>query len=226
MTWPDCSPPSTRSRRSSSSITLRSPTGHSIELDAVGRERPPEAEVRHHGGDDRVAAQQPAVVQVDRADGEHLVAVDLDAVLVDRDDPVGVAVERQTGARVRLAHRVAQLRSCRWSRSARLMLVPSGAALQHVDVGAERAERGRRAAERRAVAAVDDHVARRRAGGPRARRRGAPRSRRARCGARSPRRRRRPTGRVGHLGRRARAARSRPAPRGWPGSCGHPARRA
>ena len=39
-------------------------------------------------------------MQVDGVHGEHLVAVDLEAVLVDGDDPVGITVERQPGARV------------------------------------------------------------------------------------------------------------------------------
>ena len=109
ITWPDCSPPSTRSRRSSSSRTLRSPTGvptSSMPYTSSARSQP---EVGHHGGDDGVAPQQPAVVEVDRGDRDHLITVDQLALLVDRDHAVGVAVERQARLGARREHRRLEL---------------------------------------------------------------------------------------------------------------------
>ena len=93
-----------------------------------------------------------------RGDREHLVAVDDLALLVDRDHAIGVAVERETDVGP-----VCRARAC-WSvlgvRGAAL-LVDVGAVgrrVQHVDVGTERAQRGGRGAERRAVPAVDDDL--------------------------------------------------------------------
>ena len=58
MTWPDCSPPSTRSCSSIAASTLRSPTGVSTMPMPRARERAPQPEVRHHGHRDRVVAQR------------------------------------------------------------------------------------------------------------------------------------------------------------------------
>ncbi len=55
ITWPDCSPPSTKPPRSISSITYLSPTGVRIILMPVLAQRDLEADVAHHGRDDRVA---------------------------------------------------------------------------------------------------------------------------------------------------------------------------
>ena len=87
--------------------------------DAVRLERPAQPEVRHHGGDDRVAAQQLAVVQVDGGDRQDLVAVDEDAALVDRDHAVGVAVEREPGVGAAPAAPPPGGRRGAWSRSRR-----------------------------------------------------------------------------------------------------------
>ncbi len=54
-----------------------------------------EAEVAHHGDDDGVVGQPTALVQVDGADGDDLVAVDEPAGVVDGEHPVGVTVERE-----------------------------------------------------------------------------------------------------------------------------------
>ena len=46
-----------------------------------------------------MVAQQPALVHVERGDHHDLVAVDERAALIDREHPVGITVERQTGMR-------------------------------------------------------------------------------------------------------------------------------
>ena len=100
-----------------------------------------------------VAAEQPAVVEIDRGDREHLVAVDQVALLVDRDHAIGVAVERQADLCAGGGHRSAQLLGvCRTARVVDVRAVGRG--VQHVDLGAERAQRRRRCPERGAVPAV------------------------------------------------------------------------
>ena len=91
-------------------MTLRSPTGVSTIADAGGGERAPQSEVRHHRHRDRVVAQQPALVPVERGHHHDLVAVDELALLVDRDHPVGVAVEREAEIGSVVDHRALQAR--------------------------------------------------------------------------------------------------------------------
>ena len=128
MTWPDCSPPSDSPRRSSSSETCRSPTGTSTSSTpsfASARRRPRfDITVATIG----VAAQLAPLLQVECGDEHDLVAVDDGAVLVDRDDAVGVAVEREAGIGAELDDRLRGARPGRSTRSRSLMFVPSGAA--------------------------------------------------------------------------------------------------
>ena len=95
------------------------------DLDPGFGHRQPEAEVRHHRDDDGVVAQQAPRAHVDRADGDHVVAVDDPTALVDGDQPVAVAVEGEAGEGTLLDDHA--------SESGRL----GGAALT-VDVGAVR----------------------------------------------------------------------------------------
>ena len=74
--WPDCSPPSDRPRLSISSITYLSPTAHAHQLDAERLQRELEADVAHHGRDDRVALQPAFALQLPAAHQQHGVAVD------------------------------------------------------------------------------------------------------------------------------------------------------
>ena len=83
--------------------------GHLDELDVVAVEATPQPEVRHHGRDDGVAAQLVALLQVERAHRHDLVAVDEAAALVDRDDAVAVAVERESGVGTRRDDRLLEL---------------------------------------------------------------------------------------------------------------------
>ena len=69
MTWPDCSPPSERPRASISSITYLSPTAAAHELDAEIAQRQLQADVAHHGRDDR---RRPSAVLRAAAAGAHI----------------------------------------------------------------------------------------------------------------------------------------------------------
>ena len=62
--WPDCSPPSDRPRCSISSITYLSPTELRTRSMPSGLQRELEADVAHHGRDDRVAAQPALALQL------------------------------------------------------------------------------------------------------------------------------------------------------------------
>ena len=145
--------------------------------------------------DDRVAAQQPAVVEVERGDRDDLVAVD------------ELAAARRPRSRGRRRRRSASPtsapcgdapRACSSSGCVEPQPVVDvravGCGVQHVDVGAERAQRRGRGSERGAVPAVEHDVQPVEAAALERRRRGARRSRRARRGARSRPRRRVPVG--------------------------------
>ena len=67
------------------------------DLDPVLLHPQPEAEVRHHGGDDRVLGQPAVVAPIDRHDRDDLVAVDQSAIGIDRQHAVGVTVEGEPG---------------------------------------------------------------------------------------------------------------------------------
>ena len=69
----------------------------------------PEAEVGHHGGDDRVLGEPAVVAPVDGGDGDDLVAVDEPAVGIDRQHPVGVTIEGEPGVGTALDHRLLQV---------------------------------------------------------------------------------------------------------------------
>src|SRR5205814_9228431 len=68
------------------------------ELDAARAQRELEPEVRHHRADDR-AAQRPRFEPVAREHIEELIAVDEVTALIDHQDAVAVAVERETHMR-------------------------------------------------------------------------------------------------------------------------------
>ena len=65
------------------------------DVDAGGSECVAQTEVRHHSDGDRIVVERPAFGQIDRERDHHLVAVDDFTVLVDRDDTIGVTVERE-----------------------------------------------------------------------------------------------------------------------------------
>ena len=63
-----------------------------------------EADVAHHGRDDRVAAQPAFALQLAPAHQQHGVAVDDPAAMVDEDRAVAVAVERHAHRAPALDH--------------------------------------------------------------------------------------------------------------------------
>ena len=78
-----------------------------------------EAEVGHDGDDHGVARQLAPLGQVEREEGQQDVAVDDGPAVVDRDDPVGVAVEGQAEVGLVLHDRPRQLAPGRSSRTGR-----------------------------------------------------------------------------------------------------------
>ena len=78
------------------------------QLEAGLAEMPLEAEVRHHRRDDAVALELAAALQAERDQRHQLVAVDDLALLVDDDQPVGVAVERDADVGAARDHRLLQ----------------------------------------------------------------------------------------------------------------------
>ena len=155
--WPDCSPPIARSCSAIAVVTLRSPTGVSTISTPAACQRAPQAEVRHHGDRDRVVAQHPALVPVERGHHHQLIAVDELAALVDREHAVRVAVEREAEIGAARPHRGLQL--LRMRRAATGVDVPAvGIGVQHVDARARVAQRARPELRRRPVRAVDHHV--------------------------------------------------------------------
>ena len=152
--------------------TWRSPTGVSTTPMPAPAQRAAQPEVRHHRHHDRVVAQHAARVQVERGHRHDLVAVDQLAVLVDRDHPVGVAVEREPERR-RRASTTARCSALGMRRAAAVVDVAAvGRGVQHVDLGARaRATRAAPTSNAGAVRAVEHDVAARRACGRRARRR-------------------------------------------------------
>ena len=71
-------------------------------------ELPLEPEVGHHRRDHRAAVQLAAPLQAERDQRHQLVAVDQLALLVDDDQPVGVAVEREADVGAARDHRLLQ----------------------------------------------------------------------------------------------------------------------
>ena len=90
---------------------------------------------------------------------EHLVAVDDLPVGIDRDQPVGVAVEREAGVGAGGDDRARPARPGRSRPSATLMLLPSGLGVDDLDPGAGRGRGCSGADDRsRAVRAVEHEV--------------------------------------------------------------------
>ena len=125
--WPDCSPPSDRSRLSISSITYLSPTGHAHQLDA---ERRCSASSRPMllitVATMASPLQPPFALQLAAAHQQHRVAVDDVAAVIDEDRAIAVAVERDAHARSRARRRSRASRSGWVEPQSRLMLRPSG----------------------------------------------------------------------------------------------------
>ena len=113
--------------------------------DAAALHGEAEAEVRHHRDRHGVAAEPPPLGQVEREQREQDVAVDDAAALVDRDDPVGVAVEGEPEVGLVRDDGAGQLG--RVGRPA--LVVDVGAVGRDVQGGHGRAELGEHAGARR-----------------------------------------------------------------------------
>ena len=70
--------------------------------------RQAQAEVAHHGGDQRLVGEGAAIGEGQRQDGHDLVAVHLAAQVVDRQAAVGVTVVRDSGVGAERDHRIPQ----------------------------------------------------------------------------------------------------------------------
>ena len=101
MMWPDCSPPEREAAGLHGLEDGAVPHRGGLDPDALGRHGLAEPEVGHDRGHHRVVAEAPPGPQVEGGDGQDVVAVDEAAPLVDRHQPVGVAVEGQSGRRPR-----------------------------------------------------------------------------------------------------------------------------
>ena len=114
-----------------------------------------ETEIGHHGRDDAGLGETAVFLPALRDDRQQLVAVDDMAALVDQDDAVGVAVERDADIGAHLAHLAAQ--GFRRGRAAFLVDVETiGIHADRDHVGAEFPQRFRHHPVGRAVGAIDD----------------------------------------------------------------------
>ena len=104
MMWPDCSPPSDRSRLDHllHHVLVADRAAH--QLDAAVAQRDLEADVAHHGRDDGVGSEAPFALQLPGAHQQHGIAVDDAALVIDEDRAVAVAVERDAHLAAALDH--------------------------------------------------------------------------------------------------------------------------
>ena len=127
------------------------------EFDAQAVEETLEPEIRHHGGDDARLGKPAVFLPALRDHREQLVAVDQMAALVDQDDAVGVAVERDADVGAHFAHLAAQ--RFRRGRAAFLVDVESvGLDADGDHVGAQFPQRFRHHLVGGAVGAIDHHA--------------------------------------------------------------------
>ena len=108
MMCPDCSPPRTASSRSIASNTWRSPTGVRTIRAPGGADGPLEAAVAHDGHHQQAVAQRAVRQPGERADAHDGVTVHQLPALVDGDQPIGVAVEREPEVQPGGSHRLRQ----------------------------------------------------------------------------------------------------------------------
>jgi hypothetical protein len=93
MMWPDCSPPDVAAALAHFLENIAIADFRPNELEARFAKLPLEAEVGHDRGDHGIALQLSPRAQSKRDQRHQLVAVDDLALLVDHDQPIGVAVE-------------------------------------------------------------------------------------------------------------------------------------
>ena len=155
MMWPDCSPPSERSRAIISSITYLSPTGHRTSSMPRSRSAISRPMLLITVATMALPRSRPVGLQVPGAHQHHRVAVDDAAAVIDEDRAVAVAVERDAEPAAVARDHAARAGSGCVDPQPRLMLRPSGA--QPSAVTSKPRSRNRRGASRsrRAVGAVD-----------------------------------------------------------------------
>ena len=125
--------------------------------DAVLGHRAVQPEVAHHGRDERVLHQVPALLHRDGQHRHDLVAVHDPAAGVDREAPVGVAVVRDADVGADPHHVLSQ--RVQVGRADTVVDVEAvGVGADHGDAGAGIAERLGRDSGCRAVGAVEHHV--------------------------------------------------------------------
>ena len=123
------------------------------EFDSVLLQAELEADVAHHRGDHRVAAQAALGFHLPGAHQQHVVAVEHTALSIRENRPVAVAVERHTKTIAVGPHRLCQ--QLRMRRAAAAVDVPSiGARRQHGSVKSQLAEQLRCHGRHGAVGAV------------------------------------------------------------------------
>ena len=153
--WPDCSPPSDRAALQHLLHHVLVADRRAHQIDAERLQRQLEADVAHHGRDDRVALQPALALQLAAAHQQHGVAVDDPAALVDEDRAIAVAVERHAHRAAARHDGLAPAARDASIRSRRLMLRPSGRSPITIVSKPRLSNSSRRHRRRRAVGAVD-----------------------------------------------------------------------
>src|SRR6202011_4068374 len=110
---------------------------------AVGCERFVQAEITHHGRDQRVVAKLVRFQKIERGDGENFVAINDLAIFIAKQNAVGIAIVSDTDIGVNQAHDA--LNFIRMSAAAAVVNVdPVGLVVGAGDVSAELAQNARR----------------------------------------------------------------------------------
>src|SRR5882757_223558 len=125
--------------------------------DALAFEEAFEPEIGHHGGDDTGLGETAVFLPALRDHSQKLVAVDHMAALVDQDDAIGIAIERDADIGAHLAHLLAQ--RFRRGRAAFLVDVETiGIDAHRDDVGAKLPQRFRHHLVGSPVGTIDHHA--------------------------------------------------------------------
>ena len=156
-TWPLCSPPRLEPALGEGREDVAIADRHLHDLDAVRLHAEPEPEVRHHGDDHGVAGEHAARLPVDGGDGDDLVAVDQPPVGVDRQHPIGVAVERDPDVGPGLHDGPLEVVGVGGA-AAGVDVGAVGVGVEHLDLGAERPQHLGADLGGRPVGAVDHHA--------------------------------------------------------------------
>jgi hypothetical protein len=127
------------------------------EFDALAFEEALQPEIRHHGGDDAGLGEPAVFLPALRNHREQLVAIDHMSALIDQDDAVGIAVERDTDVGAHFAHLAAE----RFRRGGSAFLVDVEAVRIDADrnhIGAQFPQCFRHHLVGGAVGAIDHHA--------------------------------------------------------------------